>query len=120
MTRMTRGLTAVAMAAGAFIATLPGTALAGDCTGNVVGVRPISQYNHAAGNGFLAVRAGPGTNYAQIGEVYLGDEISVWERQGNWIYISCMNGRCLNPLWGDTGPQGWAYGKYLTYGGVCP
>ena len=46
-----------------FAVASPATAWAGDCTGYVVGVRPISQYNHSAGNGFLAVRNGPGGNY---------------------------------------------------------
>jgi len=101
-------------------ALMVGAAEAGDCTGYVVGVRPISQYNHATGNGFLAVRAGPGSGNAQIGELYLGDEVSVWERQGNWLYVYCMSGRCLNPLWGNPTPQGWAYAKYLNVGGVCP
>ncbi len=99
---------------------LAGTALAGDCTGNVVGIRPITQYNHATGAGFLAVRSGPGTGYTQIGELYLGDEISVWERQGNWFYVYCMSGRCRTPLWGNPTPQGWAYAGYLNVGGVCP
>ena len=109
-----------ALAAGSAAVVLGGTALAGDCTGNVVGVRPISQYNHAAGNGFLAVRSGPGTGYTQIGELYLGDEIAVWERQGNWLYVYCMAGRCQTPLWGNPTPQGWSYAKYLRIGGVCP
>ena len=99
---------------------LAGPALAGDCTGYVVGVRPLTQYDHAAGHGFLAVRSGPGTGFNQIGEIYLGDEISVWERQGNWLHVYCMSGRCLTPLWGNPTPQGWAYAKYLSIGGVCP
>ena len=109
-----------ALASSAALLALCGPAIAGDCTGNVVGVRPISQYNHAAGNGFLAVRSGPGTGFAQTGELYLGDEIAVWERQGNWLYVYCMAGRCLNPLWGPSTPQGWSYAKYLSIGGVCP
>ena len=49
------------------LATLAsGTASAGDCTGYVVNLRPISQYNHASGAGFLAVRTGPGSGYQQI------------------------------------------------------
>lgn len=106
-----------ALLAGAMLA---GVAEAGDCTGNVVGVRPLSAYDHAAGSGFLAVRTGPGTGFAQIGELYLGDEVSVWDRQGNWMYVYCMSGRCLNPLWGNPTPQGWAYARYLSVGGVCP
>jgi len=108
------------LAAALAVAALAGPGVAGDCTGYVVGVRPISQYNHAQGNGFLAVRTGPGSNYTQLGELYLGDEVAVWERQGNWYYVYCMSGRCLNPLWGQPTPEGWAYRKYLSVGGVCP
>lgn len=108
------------LAAALGLAVMASGALAGDCTGYVAGVRAIAQYNHAAGSGFLAVRAGPGTGYAQIGELYLGDEISVWDRQGNWYYVYCMSGRCLTPLWGNPTPQGWVYGTYLRIGGVCP
>jgi Bacterial SH3 domain len=109
-----------AFVAGLIVAAGTAGASAGDCTGNVVGVRPLAQYNHANGNGFLAVRAGPGSNYAQRGELYLGDEISVWDRQGNWYYVYCMAGQCQAPLWGTPTPQGWVYGKYLRIGGVCP
>ncbi|NKX43287.1 SH3 domain-containing protein [Roseicyclus persicicus] len=98
----------------------PSLAAAGDCTGHVVGVRPLSQYNHAAGNGFLAVRTGPGTQYPQLGELYLGDEIAVWAREGGWYQVQCMSGRCLNPLWGQPNPNGWVSGRYLSVGGVCP
>lgn len=108
------------LAAAALLTLAASMAQAGDCTGWVVGVRPISQYNHAAGNGFLAVRTGPGTGYQQISELYLGDEIAVWARSGNWYQVQCMNGRCDNPLWGAANPNGWVYGKYLSIGGVCP
>ncbi|MCB1420735.1 MAG: SH3 domain-containing protein [Notoacmeibacter sp.] len=100
------------------LASLP--AEAGDCTGYVVGVRPLSQYNHARGSGFLAVRNGPGSGYRQIGEVYAGDEISVWDRSGSWYQIACMSGQCMNPLWGQPNPRGWVSGRYLSVGGVCP
>ena len=106
--------------AAALVAVSAGAAQAGDCTGYVVGIRPVAQYNHAAGNGFLAVRTGPGTNYQQLGELYLGDEISVWDRAGSWYRVQCMSGRCLAPLWGQPNPNGWVYGGYLNIGGVCP
>lgn len=115
-----RHLFRLAAAAAVALSALGSPAAAADCTGFVVGVRPISQYNHAAGNGFLAVRAGPGTNYRQIGELYLGDQIAVWSRSGNWYRVQCMAGRCLNPLWGVPNPNGWVYGRYLNIGGVCP
>lgn len=108
-----------ALATAAALSFVP-AANAGDCTGFVVGVRPISQYNHDAGHGFLALRTGPGSDYMQIGELYQGDEFSVYERRGKWLYVACMSGRCTDPLWGRPWPEGWAYSKYLDYGGVCP
>jgi uncharacterized protein YgiM (DUF1202 family) len=112
-------IAAFATATAALVATAqPG--LAADCTGYVTGVRPVSQYNHAAGNGFLAVRTGPGSGYRQFSELYLGDEIFVAQRSGNWYLVGCMRGRCMNPLWGEPNPYGWVYGRYLRIGGVCP
>tara|TARA_R110002020_G_scaffold48286_10_gene137706 strand:- start:1807 stop:2166 length:360 start_codon:yes stop_codon:yes gene_type:complete len=93
---------------------------AGDCTGYVVGVKPISQYNHARGSGFLAVRTGPGSSYRQTGEVYRGDEVSVYDRRGNWYAITCMSGRCMQPMWGTPMPSGWVSSKYVDARGVCP
>ncbi len=116
-------LTRVAAALAAFVVAAPlavADARAGDCEGTVVGVRSVSQYNHAAGNGFLAVRSGPGSGYRQVGELYRGDRVSVYDRRGSWYAVTCMSGRCTNPLWGPSYPQGWVYGKYLTMSGVCP
>jgi hypothetical protein len=96
-----------------FASSQHGPASAGDCTGYVVGVKPISQYNHARGNGFLAVRTGPGSRYQQTGEVYRGDEVSVYDRRGNWYAITCMSGRCMQPMWGTPMPSGWVFGKYV-------
>jgi uncharacterized protein YgiM (DUF1202 family) len=120
MTLTKRKLTRSALVAAIALMASTVPALAGDCTGYVVGVKPVSQYNHATGAGFLAVRSGPGSNYAQHGELYLGDEISVWDRNGSWYYVYCMSGRCTQPYWGQPTPQGWVYGKYLSIGGVCP
>ncbi len=115
-----RKLTRSALVAAIALMASTVPALAGDCTGYVVGVKPLSHYNHASGAGFLAVRSGPGSGYAQHGELYLGDEISVWDRNGSWYYVYCMSGRCTQPYWGQPTPQGWVYGKYLSIGGVCP
>ncbi len=95
-------------------------ARAGDCEGTVVGVRSVSQYNHAAGNGFLAVRNGPGSGYRQVGELYRGDHVSAYDKSGKWYAVTCMWGRCTNPLWGPAYPQGWVHGGYLSLSGVCP
>ena len=103
-----------------FAGASSGLAAAGDCTGHVVGVKPISQYNHAKGNGFLAVRTGPGSSYQQTGEVYRGDEVSVYDRRGSWYAITCMSGRCTSPLWGTPTPAGWVSRKYVDARGVCP
>lgn len=97
-----------------------GHAVSGDCTGFVVGVKPVSQYNHASGSGFLAVRAGPGSQFRQIGELYAGDEVSVWSRKGNWYQLACMSGRCASPLWGPPAPAGWAHRSFVDAAGVCP
>ena len=91
-----------------------------DCEGTVGGVRPRSQYNHANGNGFLAVRTGPGGGYAQIGEVYRGDKLSVYGKSGNWYEASCMYGRCQDPLWGPPYPAGWMHKNYIKVRGYCP
>ncbi len=95
-------------------------AQAGDCTGRVVGVRPLSQYDHDAGRGFLAVRTGPSTRYRQIGELYLGDQVAIWDRRGNWYEVVCMSGHCKWPEWGRPRPHGWAYKSYIRARGVCP
>lgn len=104
----------------AALALTASAATAGDCTGYVVGVQPISLYNHAAGTGFLAVRTGPGSGYPQIGELYAGDEVAAANRSGNWYQVICMGGVCENPLWGQPNPGGWVYGKYIDVAGVCP
>lgn len=110
-------ITLISAAAALILAT---QAQAGDCTGFVTGVQPVTRYNHAAGTGFLALRDGPSSGTRQVGELYAGDEIVVWQRSGQWYFVRCMAGRCLDPLWGPAEPSGWAYGRYLSVGGVCP
>lgn len=83
------------------------------CTARVVGLRPLSHYDHAQGSGFLAVRAGPGSTFPQIGELYLGDSVVVGDRRGNWYAVRCSSGLCATPLWGEADPEGWAYGRFL-------
>jgi uncharacterized protein YgiM (DUF1202 family) len=55
------------------------------CFGTVYGLS--RQYNPRTGSGFLAVRTGPGTGYRQIGELFNGDVVSIFDRYGNWYHI---------------------------------
>ena len=118
MTRLTSGIAAAVLVA-AGLGTAP-QALAGDCTGRVSGVRPISSYDHRTGAGFLAVRRGPSSATRQIGEVYAGDLLSVYDRRGNWYHVTCMEGDCEDPLWGPAFPSGWVSARYVRARGVCP
>lgn len=111
---------ALGAAVAAFAGLLSAPALADPCEGQVVDVRPIHHYDHARGEGFLAVRVGPGAVYAQAGELYRGDRVAVLDRDGNWFAVQCVAGECLEPIWGDPAPQGWAYGRYLRLAGECP
>jgi uncharacterized protein YgiM (DUF1202 family) len=114
-------ITVVVALAAVLLAAAPALrATAGDCTGRVVGVQPLSRYDHDAGNGFLAVRSGPGARHAQTGEVYAGDMVSVYDRRGEWYAVTCMEGACINPLWGPATPSGWVHRKFVRAAGVCP
>ena len=115
-----RSVLAASFVVAAGLATASVPASAGDCEGVVVGVRPISQYNHANGNGFLAVRAGPGGGYAQIGEVYRGDGLAITAKSGKWYEATCLYGRCEDPLWGPSYPSGWVHRSYVRLSGACP
>lgn len=55
------------------------------------------------GDGFLAVRTGPGATYAKIGEVRNGDRVGTYGKQGRWYAIS----------FGPANTLGWAHGKWL-------
>ena len=110
------------VAAAAFLAILVaglGTAEAVTCNGTVVGVRPASQYNHANGRGYLAVRSGPGGKYQQLGEVYASDIVAVYAKRGKWFEVACVQGLCTNPLWGPAYPSGWVHGNYLRLHQAC-
>ena len=55
------------------------------------------------GDGFLAVRSGPGSDYARIGEVHDGDRVGTYGRRGAWHAIS----------FGRDDRLGWAHGNWL-------
>ncbi|MBJ3763319.1 SH3 domain-containing protein [Maribius pontilimi] len=100
---------------------VPITEMAGDgraatCAGSIVaGLDP-------AGDGFLAVRSGPGTNYRKIDELRNGDVVNVFEGVGPWVGVTY--GR-VSDGWPDpcanTGParrvrdsqKGWIHSNWL-------
>lgn len=55
------------------------------------------------GDGFLAVRTGPGSNYRMIGKVFNGNRVGTYGKQGPWYAIS----------FGPNNQLGWAHGNWL-------
>lgn len=55
------------------------------------------------GDGFLAVRTGPGSDYPKIGEVRNGDRVGTYGKRGEWEAIS----------FGPDNRLGWAHGNWL-------
>jgi len=55
------------------------------------------------GDGFLAVRSGPGTKFRKIGEVYNGDVVLTCDARGPWVAI----------VYGRSKAKGWVHGRWL-------
>lgn len=55
------------------------------------------------GDGFLAVRSGPGSNYRKLGEIYNGDQVRYCARAGKWMGI----------YYGSPRRVGWAHSNWL-------
>ncbi|MGR3757269.1 MAG: SH3 domain-containing protein [Tranquillimonas sp.] len=55
------------------------------------------------GDGFLAVRTGPGTQYAKIDELHNGDRVRPCARHGNWWGV----------YYGEPRQKGWVHGNWL-------
>ena len=63
------------------------------------------------GDGFLALRAGPGANHAQIGKLRNGDAAYIAaEPRGRWLYVEngALNGR-------EAKFRGWIYDAWCMY-----
>src|SRR5688572_8275063 len=81
-------------------------------TGVVAGLNP-------QGDGFLAVRSGPGSDFAQLDRLYNGEAIYLCQQQGDWlgiVYSKEGNEPCnVTTPWpasdSYTGPcrSGWAH-----------
>ncbi|ETX13536.1 hypothetical protein OCH239_09665 [Roseivivax halodurans JCM 10272] len=56
------------------------------------------------GDNFLAMRAGPGSDYRMLERLGPGTVVMDWERRGSWFRVSVgdVNGR-----------EGWVYSAYL-------
>ncbi len=63
------------------------------------------------GDGFLALRSGPGTEYLQIGSLRNGDAAYIYApRKGRWIYVEngSMGGR-------EAKFRGWIYDAWCSF-----
>ncbi len=72
------------------------------CEGTVHGLS--GRYNPASGSGFLAVRAGPKASASQVGELFNGDTVEVFDRRGNWYKVAST---------ADARIDGWVSARYL-------
>jgi peptidoglycan hydrolase-like protein with peptidoglycan-binding domain len=76
----------------------------------------------ADGDGFLAVRSGPGSNYRKIDELHNGDVVTVYDTNGDWkgVMYGPSQGTCnywegegkTRPL-GYEGKKGWVHSDWL-------
>ena len=74
----------------------------------------------ADGDGFLAVRTGPGTDYSKIDELKNDDEVWLYEQKGKWIGVAYAtdNAPC-DPIKEDrplnvNGKKGWVHENWIT------
>jgi hypothetical protein len=67
------------------------------------------------GDGFVAVRKGPGTGYRMIDKIYHnGEKVKICDRKGKWkgiIYGDCISGSSRSQS--GSCKAGWVYGKYI-------
>lgn len=71
------------------------------CEGRVYGLS--RHYNPATGSGFLAVRAGPRRSASQVGELFNGDRVEIFDRRGNWYRVAALDGSS----------DGWASARWI-------
>jgi len=72
------------------------------------------------GDGFLAVRNGPGGDYTQVDELYNGDKVWYCDEQGSWIGVVYGGDECgvaspVNPATPYSGNcrSGWVFKKFI-------
>ncbi len=72
---------------------------AAGCAGSMVdGLQP-------GGDGFLAVRTGPGTEFRQIDKLQNGDMVRTCEMHGPWVGV----------YYGEPRQKGWVHGNWLVH-----
>lgn len=88
------------------------------CSGNgvVVGLDPH-------GDGFLAVKSGPGLRFARIDKLYNGEQVFLCAETNEWygVVYTKTNRDCnvMNKIWPTTLPytgpcrSGWVFKKYI-------
>ncbi|MDD9726445.1 SH3 domain-containing protein [Roseovarius sp. SK2] len=62
------------------------------------------------GDGFLALRTGPGSKYQQIGNLHNGDAAYIYGGQGKWLYVEngALNGK-------EAKFRGWIYNAWCEF-----
>lgn len=94
---------------------------AANCSvGTVMGLK-------AGGDGFLALRSGPGAGYRKLGELYNGDRVTIFEGRDGWLAVAAPGTR-VSPAdaCSRVGPRrqlsgeglGWAHGGWV--GDIIP
>lgn len=81
--------------------------------GKVVGLNP-------KGDNFLAVRAGPGTNFKMLDKIHTNDQVWMFSESKNWVGIvygsqdiNCSPIKTDKPYSGP-GKKGWVHKKFIT------
>ncbi len=93
---------ALSASAALMVASFSAPAQAQYCEGTVHGLS--GHYNTATGAGFLAVRTKPRASSYQVGELFNGDKVEVFDRRGNWYKIATAEGPML---------EGWVNARWL-------
>ncbi len=102
---------------------VPVREMAGDGEAATCGVSEVRGLK-SGGDGFLAIRSGPGTNYAKLGELHNGDRVTSFASKGDWVGIATNSAIIDQPgVCANSGPArdltgrglGWVHGNWLRY-----
>jgi Bacterial SH3 domain len=88
--------------AGCVMASFTTPARAQYCEGTVHGIQ--GRYNKSTGAGFLAMRAAPRTAATQVGELFNGDKVEIFERRRKWYKVATAAGPMV---------EGWVNARWL-------